>query len=75
MASTSGLQRHRLDTFALTFGLLSVALAGLALASRADLFEVDGLVALATVWIVLGAVGVTKVVHRLVVGREEAADS
>ena len=71
MASTSGVQRHRLDTFALAFGLLSVAGALLALAARADAFEVDGLVALATFWVVLGAVGVTRVVHRLVVGREE----
>ena len=70
MPRARGIQRHRLDTFALTIGLLSVALAGLSLASRADVLEVDGLVALATVWLVLGAVGVTKVVHRLVVGSE-----
>jgi hypothetical protein len=71
VARTSGIQRHRLDTFALTFGLLSIAGSVLALASRADAFEVDGLVALATFWVVLGAVGVTRVVHRVVVGREE----
>jgi hypothetical protein len=65
VASTSGVQRHRLDTFALTIGLLSIAGSALALASRADAFEVDGLVALATFWVVVGAVGVTKVVHRL----------
>jgi hypothetical protein len=69
--STSGIQRHKLDTFALAFGLLSIAASVLALASRADAFEVDGLVALATFWVVLGAVGVTRVVHRVVVGREE----
>lgn len=73
MAST-GIQRHRLDTFALTTGLLCLALSGLALAARADAFEVDGLVVLATVWLVLGAVGVTKVVHRLVVGREDRTE-
>ena len=71
MASTSGLQRHRLDTFALTIGLLSIAGSVLALASRADAFEVAGLVALATFWVVLGAVGVTRVVHRVVAGRED----
>jgi hypothetical protein len=64
VASTSGVQRHRLDTFALTTGLLAVALAALALAARGGA-DVDGLVALATVWVVLGAVGLTRVLHHL----------
>ena len=65
MASTSGVQRHRLDTFALTLGLLSVAGSLLALAARADAFEVDGLVVLATFWVVLGIVGVSRVALHL----------
>ena len=70
MPEDNGTQRHRLDAFALALGLLALAGSGLALAARADAFEVDGLVVLATVWLVLGAAGLVKVVHRLVVGRE-----
>ena len=66
-----GLERHRLDGFALTVGLLSLAASGLTFAARGDLFQVDGLVVLATVWVVLGVVGVSRAVHRLVVGRPE----
>jgi hypothetical protein len=57
--------RRPLDTFALTCGLLALAVSGLALVARADLFEVDGLVLLATVWLVVGIVGVTRGVLRL----------
>jgi hypothetical protein len=57
--------RHRLDTFALTVGLLCLAGSGLALAARADVAEVDALVALAVLWLVLGAVGVSRSVARL----------
>jgi hypothetical protein len=64
--------RHRIDSFALTLGLLCLAASGLALAARAHAFDVDGLVVLATVWLVLGVVGVTRGVHHLVTrGREE----
>lgn len=59
-----GLERHRLDTFALTVGLLAIALAVLALASRSGV-EVDGLVVLATVWVVLGLVGLSRALYRL----------
>ena len=65
-------QHHGLDAFALTMGLLSLALAGLALASRADLFEVDGLVVVASVWVVLGVVGVSRSVYRLVRGPQQS---
>ncbi len=57
--------RHPLDTFALTAGLLSLALAVLALLARADAVEVDGVVVLAAVWVVLGVVGVSRSLYRL----------
>ena len=62
--------RHALDAFALTTGLLCLALSGLALAAHAGLFEVDGLVVLASIWVVLGVVGVSRSVYRLVSPRE-----
>jgi hypothetical protein len=71
MAEDSGVQRHRLDVFALTLGLLALAGAGLALGARADAFEVDGLVVLATLWVVIGVVGVSRSVYRLVRGPRE----
>jgi hypothetical protein len=58
-------ERRRLDTFALTAGLLCLAVSGLALASRADVLEVDGLVVLATLWLVVGAVGLSRAAQRL----------
>ena len=61
------IRRHTLDTFALTCGLLSLVVASLALVARSDLFEVDGVVVLASVWLVLGVVGVSRVLHRLLV--------
>ena len=64
-------RRHRLDTFALTCVLLSLAVSSLALVARSDLFDVDGVVVLATVWLVLGVVGVSRVVHRLLVHDQE----
>jgi hypothetical protein len=64
-------RRHRLVTFALTCGLLSLAVSSLALVARSDLFDVDGVVVLATVWLVLGVVGVSRVVHRLLVHDQE----
>ena len=72
MPETPQAERHGLDAFALTMGLLSLAVAGLALASRADLFEVDGLVVLASVWVVLGVVGVSRSVYRLVRGPRQS---
>jgi len=63
--------RHGIDAFALTLGLLCLAGSGLALVGRAHAFEVDGLVVLASVWLVLGVVGVTRGVHRLVTRRHE----
>jgi hypothetical protein len=60
--------RHELDTFALTVGLLSLAFTGLVLVSRADLVQVDGVVVLATLWVVLGVVGVSRSVYRLLRG-------
>ena len=56
---------HRLDAFALTVGLLCLAGSGLALAARADVADVDALVALAVLWLVLGVVGVSRSVWRL----------
>jgi len=53
-------QRHRLDVFALTVGLLCLAVSGLALAARADLADVDVVVVLAAFWLVLGVVGLTR---------------
>jgi len=64
-------ERHGLDAFALTMGLLALAVSGLALASRADLFEVDGLVVLASIWVVLGVVGVSRSVYRLLTHRAD----
>ena len=61
-------ERHELNGFALAAGLLCLAFSGLTLASRADLFQVDGLVVLASVWVVLGVVGVSRAVYRLVSG-------
>lgn len=61
-------ERHELDTFALTVGLLSLAFTGLVLVSRADLVQVDGVVVLATLWVVLGVVGVSRSVYRLLRG-------
>jgi hypothetical protein len=61
-------ERHGLDAFALTVGLLCIAVAGLTFASRADLVQVDGLVVLATVWVVLGVVGVSRSLYRLLRG-------
>jgi hypothetical protein len=63
--------RHGLDTFALTIGLLCLALAVLTLLSRGDLVEVDGVVVLATVWVVLGVVGVSRSLFRLLRGPQE----
>jgi hypothetical protein len=76
MPETTGIQRHKLDTFALTLGLLCLTGSGLALAARADLFDVDGLVVLAAVWLVVGLVGVTRVLHHLMSGqaRREVRD-
>lgn len=59
-------RRHELDTFALTVGLLAVAAAALALVSRADTVEVDGVVVLATLWVVIGVVGVSRSLYRLI---------
>ena len=56
---------RRVDSFALTTGLLCLAVAGLALASRADVLDVDGLVVVATMWLVVGAVGLSRAVQRL----------
>ena len=70
MREVQPIQRHGLDTFALSMGLLCLALSGLALASRADLFDVDGLVVLASIWVVLGVVGVSRSVFRLLSHRE-----
>ncbi len=58
-------ERHELNAFARTAGLLWLAFCALTLASRADLFQVDGLVVLASVWVVLGVVGVSRAVYRL----------
>jgi hypothetical protein len=58
-------ERHGLDTFALTVGLLCLAVAGLTVLSVGDVAQVDGVVVLATVWVVLGVVGVSRSVHRL----------
>jgi hypothetical protein len=58
-------ERHPLDAFALTAGLLALALAGLTLVSRADLADVDGVVVLASLWVVVGVVGVSRSVYRL----------
>lgn len=69
---SAAIQRHKLDTFALTTGLLCLVGSGLALAARADLFQVDGLVVLASVWLVVGVVGVTRVLHHLL--RREVRD-
>ena len=73
MPERSDVQRHRIDTLALTLGLLCLAGSGLAVAARADLFQVDGLVVLATAWLVVGVVGVTRVLHRLL-GHREVTD-
>jgi hypothetical protein len=62
---TTDVRRHGVDALALAFGLLSLAIAGLALVARSDLFAVDGLVVLASVWLVLGVVGLTRAVQRL----------
>lgn len=59
-------ERHELDTLALTAGLLSLAFTALVLGSRAGLLDVDGLVVLATLWVVVGVVGVSRSVYRLV---------
>lgn len=59
-------ERHALDVVPLTAGLMALSLSALALVSRADVLEVDGLVVLATLWIVLGVVGLSRSVHRLV---------
>jgi hypothetical protein len=61
-------QRHPLDGFALLLGLLCLAGSGLALAAEADLFEVDGLVLLASVWLVVGVVGLARVAQRILAG-------
>ena len=66
-------ERHELDAFALTVGLLCLAFAGLALVSRADLVQVDGVVILAALWVVVGVVGVSRSVYRLV--RRTPADA
>jgi hypothetical protein len=66
--------RHGLDAFALTVGLLCLAVAGLTLVSRADLAKVDGVVVLATVWVVLGVVGVSRSLYRLL-SRHEGRDA
>lgn len=58
-------ERHELDAFALTAGLLCLAFTGLVLVSRADLVQVDGLVVLATLWVVVGVVGVSRSAYRL----------
>jgi hypothetical protein len=63
-------ERHGLDAFALTIGLLCISVAALTLASRADLVQVDGLVVLATVWVVLGVVGVSRSLYRLLRDRQ-----
>jgi hypothetical protein len=68
MAETQRAQRHELDTFALATGLLCLALTGLVLVSRADLVQVDGVVVLATLWVVIGVVGVSRSVYRLLRG-------
>jgi hypothetical protein len=68
MAEVQLAQRHELDTFALATGLLCLALTGLVLVSRADLVQVDGVVVLATLWVVIGVVGVSRSVYRLVRG-------
>lgn len=65
MPEVQRIQRHELDTFALTVGLLCLAFTGLVLASRANLVQVDGVVVLATLWVVLGVVGVSRSVYRL----------
>jgi hypothetical protein len=65
VADRQGIERHRLDTFALTAGLLCLVVAGLVLVGRAHLLAVDGLVVLAAVWLVVGVVGITRVVHHL----------
>ena len=64
-------ERHELDAFALATGLLCLALTGLVLVARADLVEVDGVVVLATLWVVIGVVGVSRSVYRLVRGPRE----
>ena len=68
MAEVQQAQRHELDTFALATGLLCLALTGLVLVSRADLVQVDGVVVLATLWVVIGVVGVSRSVYRLLRG-------
>jgi hypothetical protein len=68
MAEVQLAQRHELDTFALATGLLCLALTGLVLVSRADLVQVDGVVVLATLWVVIGVVGVSRSVYRLLRG-------
>ena len=72
MPELQQIQRHDLNAFALTMGLLCLALSGLALASRADLFQVDGLVVLASIWVVLGVVGVSRAVYRLLRGPQRS---
>lgn len=59
------LRRHRVDAFALTVGLLALAGAVLFLGWNADLFRVDGLVLLASVWVVVGVVGLSLTLQRL----------
>ena len=74
MPDRTGIERHGLDTFALTIGLLCLTGSGLALAARGHVLEVDGLVVLAAVWLVVGVVGVTRVLHHLTSGRREISD-
>lgn len=67
-------ERHRLDTFSLTVGLLALVASGLTLASRAEALEVDGLVVLAALWLVVGGVGLSRAVHRLLRDPEHRGD-
>ena len=56
--------RHKLEVTPLVVGLVSIAAAVLALLSRAGA-DIDALVVLATLWVVVGVVGATRGIYRL----------
>jgi hypothetical protein len=66
-ATTAG--RHPFDAFGLVLGLLCLVGSGLALAAQADVVEVDGLVAIAAIWLVVGVAGLARGLQRLLGGK------
>lgn len=64
-------ERRPTDLVALTAGLLCLVVAVLTLLSTTGAADVDGLVVLAAVWLVVGAVGLGATARRLL-GRRSA---